>query len=156
MQIAGVVLNSCLQYEDVETSWKEIEALDDDAFKKILVFLYTHNARHNLFKDFNVDKIFEVRILSVDPKFRGRGVAKKLLLECDEYAAENGFRLLKMDATSMFTQKVATSLNYLTRSEYRYDEYYDENNQRIFDVEPPHQSNKIMYKLLNDERIITF
>lgn len=155
-QIAGVVLNGCLQYKDVETSWKEIEALQDDAFKKIFVFLYKHNARHNLFREFNVDKVFEVRILSVDAKFRGQGIAKSLLRKCEEFAAENGFRLLKMDATSMFTQKVAASLGYLTRSEYRYDEYVDENNERIFDVEPPHQSNKIMYKLLDDEHMTAF
>lgn len=155
-QIAGVVLNGCLQYKDIESAWKEIEAFEDDAFKKIFVFLYTHNARHNLFDEFKVDKIFEVRILSVDSKFRGQGVAKNLLRKCEEVAAENGFRMLKMDATSFFTQKVATSLGYTMRSEYRYDEYVDDNNERIFDVEPPHQSNKIMYKLLGDERVTAF
>lgn len=155
-QIAGVVLNGCLQYKDVETAWNDIEALEDNAFKKIFVFLYKHNARQNLFKEFNVDKIFEVRILSVDSRFRGQGVAKNLLRKCEQFAIENEFRMLKMDATSMFTQKVAASLGYLTRSEYRYDEYLDEYNERIFDVEEPHQSNKIMYKLLEDEHITSF
>lgn len=145
-----------MRYEDIEASWKEIEALEDDAFKKIFVFLYTHNARHNLFKEFNVDKIFEVRILSVDAKFRGQGIAKNLLRKSEACAAENDFRMMKLDATSLFTQKVSASLGYLMRSEYRYDEYVDENNERIFDVEPPHESSKIMYKLLNDERITAF
>lgn len=143
-------------HEGVETSLKRIEALEDAAFKKIFAFLYTHNSRHNLFKEFNVDKIFEIRILSVDSKFRGQGVAKNLLLKCEEIAADNGYRMLKSDATSFFTQKISTALGYLTCSESRYDDYVDENNERIIVVEPPHQGNKIMYKLLDDERITAF
>lgn len=147
-----------MRYSDVETSSKQIEALEDGAFKKIFVFLHAHNAQQNLSKEFSVDKIFEVRILSVDARFRGQGIAKKLLLKCEEFAMENGFRLIKMDATSLFTQRVAASLDYQMRSEYRYDEYLDENNQQIFHVESPHESNKIMYKLLgdDDERITAF
>lgn len=155
-QIAGVALNGCLHSQDAETSWKTIEALEDDAFKKIFVFLHTHNTQHNLFKEFNVDKIFEVRILSVDAKFRGQGIAKNLLRKCEEIAIENGFRMLKLDATSLFTQKVSASLGYQMRSEYRYDEYVNEKNERVFDVEPPHESCKTMYKLVGDEHITAF
>lgn len=65
----------------------------DKQFKKIFNLLYGENLKLNLFERFDVDKIFEIRILSVDSKFRGQGIAKKLLLKSQEIAEENGFKV---------------------------------------------------------------
>lgn len=73
-----------------------LEGLDDkqdEEFKKIFKFLYGENFKVNLFEQLGVDKIFEVRILSVDSKFRGQGIAKKLLIKSQEIAEENGFKV---------------------------------------------------------------
>lgn len=63
---------------------------------------------------------------------------------------------MKSDATGLFSQKVSTSLGFITCTELRYDEYVDENNKRIFSVEPPHESFKLMCKILDDEHVTSF
>lgn len=63
---------------------------------------------------------------------------------------------MKSDATGLFSQKISESLGFDTLAEIRYDEYKDNNNSPIFAVEPPHESLKIMYKLVNQEEITQF
>lgn len=67
--------------------------LNDEKFKKIIKLLHTANSRVNLFTELDVDAIFEIRILSVNPNFRGQGVAKHLLNKSEETARNNGFKV---------------------------------------------------------------
>lgn len=53
--------------------------------------LFSHNADVQLFKKYDVEKIFELRILSVDSDFRGRGLGQALVKKSEELARENGF-----------------------------------------------------------------
>lgn len=47
----------------------KLNDVTDENFKKIFKLLYEENLKINLFKQFEVDKIFEIRILSVDSKW---------------------------------------------------------------------------------------
>lgn len=71
-----------------------MQHLNDEKFKKIIKLLYTANAGVNLFTELNVDEIFEIRIMSVNPKYRGQGVAKHLLQKSEEMARDNGFKVI--------------------------------------------------------------
>lgn len=93
-QIAGVCLNGILQKGDIETSLANLHLKDDEKFRKIFTLLYTENLKNDLFEKYHIDKIFEIRILSVDSKFRGHGVAGSLMLKSKLVAEENGFRVL--------------------------------------------------------------
>lgn len=79
---------------DVENALENLQTKQNEKFIKIFNFLYTQNLKQNLFKQFNVDKLFEVRILSVNPKFRGQGIARNLLVKSQEVAEENGFKVI--------------------------------------------------------------
>lgn len=63
---------------------------------------------------------------------------------------------MKTDATGLFSQKISESLGFVTCSEVRYNEYTDSNNCTIFEVESPHESLKIMFKLLDQEHATPF
>lgn len=144
-----MALNGVLLDGDVEKAYQHLQSIDDKKFTTIFEFLYSHNLAVNLFDKFNVDRIFELRILSVDQNYRGQGIARSLVNESERVAAENGFKLVKLDATSLFTQKLSATLGFITASEKRFDEYRNENGEVIIQVEPPHVSTKIMYKLLD-------
>lgn len=92
-QIAGVCLNGVLLKGDLESALEKLFEKGDKEFQKIFNLLYGQSLRLNLFERLNVDKIFELRILSVDAKFRGQGIAKNLLIKSQEIAEQNGFRV---------------------------------------------------------------
>ena len=56
---------------------------------------------------------------------------------------------MKTDATGLFSQRVASSLGYVTRHEVKYEDYLDQDGVHpVFRVGPPHDRLKIMYKTL--------
>ncbi|XP_055593344.1 arylalkylamine N-acetyltransferase 1 [Uranotaenia lowii] len=149
-EIAGVALNGILHgNRDIEHSLEKLNSIKDENFKKIFKLLYEQNLRINLFKQFDVDKIFEIRILSVDSKFRGQGLAKRLMEKSEQIAVEQGFQMMKTDATGAFSQRVVSSLGFVTKCEIKYTDYLDEQGDQIFVVEQPHEKLKIMCKAIN-------
>ncbi|XP_052871208.1 arylalkylamine N-acetyltransferase 1-like [Anopheles cruzii] len=148
-EIAGVVVNGILHGNaDTGRALEKLAETDDDKFRKIFTLLYEENLKIDLFKQFSVEQIFEIRILSVDSKFRGQGLAKALMRKSEEIARDNGFRVMKTDATGLFSQRVASSLGFTDRHEVKYDEYLDEHGRPVFHVGAPHDRLKIMYKTL--------
>lgn len=93
LKIAGVALNGILLKGDIEEALINVNQLKDERTKKIFRLLYDQNLKLNLFNRFNVDKIFELRILSVDSKFRGQGLAKELWKRSEVMAEECNFQV---------------------------------------------------------------
>lgn len=148
-KIAGVVLNGIIHPGDLEEATEKLGENEDEQFKKIFNLLYSESLKLDLFNRFDVDKIFEMRILSVDDEFRGQGLAQKLIKYSERLAFENGFKLLKADATGLYSQKCVLRLGFHALSEKRYDSCFNEDGTLTFAVEPPHQSLKILIKQLN-------
>lgn len=76
-----------------KTALNDLNGQPDEKFKKIFNLLYSQNLRVNLFKEFDVNELFEITILSVNPIFRGKGIAKQLLIQSEQIARDNGFRV---------------------------------------------------------------
>lgn len=76
---------------DVENNIRQLAKNPDDKFKKIFHLLYDGNQKLDVFGRYGVDCVFELRILSVDSKFRGQGVARKLIDASQLVAIKNGF-----------------------------------------------------------------
>lgn len=81
-------------------------------------------------------------------RFRGQGLAKSLLLKSEEVARDNSFKVMKTDATGLFSQKISASIGFSTFSEVQYDRYLDQDGGIVFVVDPPHDKLKVMCKLL--------
>lgn len=147
-RIVGVALNGILHRGDIEKSQDNLKLSNDERFVKIFSFLYRGN--QNIFEELPVEEMFEIRILSVDSECRGQGVAKTLLMESERVAKASGFQLMKADATGLFSQKISASLGFGTLIEFRYDEFVEETTGcPVFNVSPPHESLKIMYKWID-------
>lgn len=86
-------MNGILLRGDIEEALNNVNQLKDERTKKIFRLLYEQNLKLNLFKRFNVDKIFEIRILSVDANFRGQGLAKELWKRSEIMAEECDFKV---------------------------------------------------------------
>lgn len=86
-------MNGILLRGDIEEAIININQLKDERTKKIFRLLYDQNLKLNLFSRFDVDKIFEIRILSVDARFRGQGLAKELWKRSEVMATECNFQV---------------------------------------------------------------
>lgn len=68
-QIAGVVVNGVLHGNaDTSRALEKLAETEDEKFRTIFTLLYEENLKIDLFEQFAVEKIFEIRILSVDSK----------------------------------------------------------------------------------------
>ncbi|CAH2006044.1 unnamed protein product [Acanthoscelides obtectus] len=129
-----------------------MKTVDSVPFHRIFGLLNNVNKQVDLFSKYNVDKIFDLRILSVDAQFRGRGVAKELFSRSEIIAEEYGFQLMKVDATSLFTQKVCESFGLEVEKAERYGDFKDKDGKKIYDTKPPHDYYKLMVKVLKGIR----
>jgi hypothetical protein len=67
-EIAGVCLNGNYYPNDIQEAKRKLKQSSDEKFKSIFTFLYGENEKNDLFQEYKVDKMFEIRILSVDTK----------------------------------------------------------------------------------------
>lgn len=148
-QIAGVALNGILHRGDVEKAQEKLKTVTDAKYRQIFGLLYNVNQKIDLFNKYAVDAVFEFRIVSVDNKYRGLGIAKQLMLRSEIIAEEYGFKIFKVDATSYFSQKASESLGLVTVQQVKYSDYKDDKGNFIFFTKPPHDSLKVMIKLLS-------
>ncbi|XP_016948630.1 arylalkylamine N-acetyltransferase 1 isoform X1 [Drosophila biarmipes] len=147
-KIAGVVLNGILKPNDTAKALEKLDSSGDAHFRKIFEMLHKHNLKHNLFEHFDVQSMFDVRILSVDSSYRGQGIANELVKRSVAVARKNGFRLMKADATGIFSQKIFRSNGFEVFSEQPYCKYTDENGKVILPVEAPHIKMQLLYKAI--------
>ncbi|KAJ8919253.1 hypothetical protein NQ315_003836 [Exocentrus adspersus] len=146
--IAGVALNGIARQGDTERSLEEMKSIDNVPYQRIFGLLNSVNKEIDLFGKYNVDKIFELRILSVDSNYRGKGVAKELFSRSEIIAEEHGFKLMKVDATSLFTQKISESFGFHVEKSVKYGDYKDADGKKIYDTKSPHDYYKVMVKQL--------
>lgn len=92
-QIAAAVLNGVLKRGEREAAAKRLAEIEDKKFQTIFGLLYKVNEKIDLFSKYNVDELFECRILSVDEKYRGRGLANLLMANTVDIAKKNGFKV---------------------------------------------------------------
>ncbi|KAG5879467.1 Dopamine N-acetyltransferase, partial [Gonioctena quinquepunctata] len=153
-EIAGVALNGISRRGDIEKALEGMKSVDNVPYQRIFGLLLNVNKELDLFTKYNVDGIFDLRILSVDNKYRGRGLAKELFARSEKIAQENGLELIKVDATSFFTQKVCENFGLTTSKSVRYADYLDENGHKMYDTKAPHDFYKVMVKHMPSERSI--
>lgn len=88
-----MALNGILKKGEREEAERRLAELDDEKFKTIFRLLYKVNEKIDLFAKYNVDVLFECRILSVDENYRGKGLANILMAESMKTAKNAGFKV---------------------------------------------------------------
>jgi len=92
-QIAGMALNGVLKKGEREEAEKRLVEINDEKFKTIFGLLYKVNEKIDLFTKYDVDELFECRILSVDENYRGIGLANILMADSMKTARNAGFKV---------------------------------------------------------------
>ncbi|KAL0281067.1 UNVERIFIED_CONTAM: hypothetical protein PYX00_002171 [Menopon gallinae] len=143
-EVVGVILNGVKGDQGNKENQK---TYNDKKLQKIFDFLGNSDNDLDIYTKYNIADVLEVKILSVDMKYRGRGIASKLFEITEKFAGLKKFKLLRADATALFSQKVFQRFGFTTLKEIVYNEYPNK-DEPCFTVEPPHVSFKIMVKSL--------
>ncbi|XP_033210086.1 uncharacterized protein LOC117168492 [Belonocnema kinseyi] len=142
--IAGTVLNGIVQKGEREEAERRLAEMSDEKFKTIFGLLYKVNEKIDLFSKYNAEDLFECRILSVDDRFRGKGLGNMLVKASLETARNSCFKVFKADATGLFSQKVFLKHGFQVEAEIPYSEI-DENIR----PDPPHRALQLLVKILD-------
>ncbi|XP_011694630.1 PREDICTED: dopamine N-acetyltransferase-like isoform X2 [Wasmannia auropunctata] len=90
--IAGMALNGILKKGEHKEAERRLDEFEDEKFKIIFRLLHKVNDKIDLFTKYDVDELFECRILSVDENYRGKGLASILIADCEKIAKNAGFK----------------------------------------------------------------
>lgn len=135
--IVGVTLNGKME-PSAEDEPEYILTCKNPKFKKILRLL--HYVDRNVTQEghFQGLNTLEIRIISVDTNWRGKGIAKALLEKTMEIGREKGFHIVRADCSSFFSGKLCTGLGFEQIYTLPYAEYVDEEGKPIFSPALPH------------------
>lgn len=144
--IAGLCANGRTLCGDLEVG-RERYQLRRTPLEKSMHMLHDVSIKLDLFRRFGVHEFFDVRMLSVAPAFQGRGLSRVLIERSEGVARANGFRLMRTDATSDFSQRSFAKLGFQVLAEVSYAELPD--FQRVDPAEgSPHQRMQVMVKCI--------
>lgn len=79
--IMGVILNNIMRRDDIEEDEDDDESCNENLkFKEIVVLLNKIKREAGVFAQYpNVDRILEIKIVTVNEAYRGQGVCKALV-----------------------------------------------------------------------------
>ncbi|CAL4096787.1 unnamed protein product, partial [Meganyctiphanes norvegica] len=81
-----------------------------------------------------VDRIFEFMVLTVDPDYKGKGIARKLVELSEQKAIEVGCQLGNVEASNTITQHIYRTMGYKTYLAFDFTEYNKKKGKKVFDV----------------------
>ncbi|XP_059469083.1 arylalkylamine N-acetyltransferase 1-like isoform X1 [Neocloeon triangulifer] len=109
-KVLGAVLNAISQHEDIEELQLLAETCPNPKFKLILGLLAHIEKEADVHHRFDVDRVFEIPMLSVDSNCRGQGIATALLKSAVEMASSLNVPLVRVDCSSKFTAMAVAKL----------------------------------------------
>ncbi|XP_012274307.1 dopamine N-acetyltransferase isoform X2 [Orussus abietinus] len=140
---SGAVIGVCLNGRTSAPKDAEPDYIADCAnpkFKKVLKLLYFLDKQVTATGRYTGENGVELRIISVDSNWRGRGVARALIEKTIETAKERGFSIIRCDCTSVFSAKLCARIGFEKIYELKYEDYVDEEGKPIFSPDSPHTS----------------
>uniref|UniRef100_A0A0A9YBW7 Alcohol dehydrogenase 2 n=2 Tax=Lygus hesperus TaxID=30085 RepID=A0A0A9YBW7_LYGHE len=102
-------------------------------------------------KPMDCEGLLDMYMLAVDPDFRRQGMAKALGQAAVMYAKKEGFRGMKITASSQYTTNIAKSLGFRVFNSVAYADYKDEAGRVVFSPPAPHTHINIMLKEFDKE-----
>merc|ERR1739842_143758 len=90
---------------------------------------------YDVFDEQGVESIFEFMMLTVDPSYKGKGIASHLVEISEQKAIEFGVQLGKVEASNVITQYLWKQFGYETFITFDFAEYNEEKGEKVFDLE---------------------
>ncbi|XP_025204683.1 dopamine N-acetyltransferase-like [Melanaphis sacchari] len=148
-EIMGVSLNSATCRD---TKIKEIDEEKNDKspkFNDIMDLLSKAERDINIFEKYpSIDRIMELKIITVNEAYRGQGVCKTLVNKSKELALELGYQMIYVECSSTFTAMAVERLGFQCIYSFPYSDYVNDQGEVIFKTQPPHKYLKVNVLLL--------
>ncbi|XP_047993546.1 uncharacterized protein LOC125231981 [Leguminivora glycinivorella] len=106
----GICVNTVSNSVDPKILKDYAHYRQDPATKEFLSFIAKLQETPNLWDVFKVPKIFEIKMLTVIPKYRRRGLATMLAESSNEMADTQGYDVVRMDCINPHDYKIAERL----------------------------------------------
>lgn len=141
-KLLGICINVIERSDD-----KEEDFSDNPKFAHIMEVLRRVNERSgDLFRQFNTNTLFTIKMVSTDKVNRKAGLGSELLRRSMDLSKALGFKAIKTEATGMYSRKAFTKLGFDINAEYKYKDYVVD-GQAVFEkVEEPHRMITVMSK----------
>ncbi|XP_022182146.1 dopamine N-acetyltransferase-like [Myzus persicae] len=96
----------------------------------------------------NVDRMMDLKIITVNEEYRGLGICKALINKSKELALELGYQMMYVQCASHFTAKAVESCGFQCIYSLCYSDYVNKQGEVVFKTQPPHTFLKIHVLLL--------
>ncbi|XP_045480645.1 arylalkylamine N-acetyltransferase 1-like isoform X2 [Harmonia axyridis] len=128
----------------------EKSCVDSEKFQLILDFLLYNTVQCDIFGKYpDIEKAMTVKIISVDPCMRGRGVATRLVDETRKIAIEKGCKLMYVECTSYFSAQIMKRLGFEKVYSLKYSDYKID-DKIVFDPKKPHEEYTVYVQKLEN------
>ncbi|XP_071440882.1 arylalkylamine N-acetyltransferase 1-like isoform X2 [Hetaerina americana] len=124
--VVGVTLNAESAPEGSAELSTEAMLCPDPKFRRILNLMVHIEKECKVFQRFGVERLLEMRILSVDGEWRGKGIATALIRQTLEQTKELGYPLFRVDCTSAFSAKAMERVGLKRIYTLKYEDYLEE------------------------------
>ncbi|XP_060870316.1 arylalkylamine N-acetyltransferase 1-like [Metopolophium dirhodum] len=146
-EMMGAALNSTVcrsneikQYGDENKSSK---------YNDIMVILDKAGRETDVFGQYpNIDRMMELKIITVNEEYRGLGICKALINKSKELALELGYQMMYVECSSHFTAKAVERFGFQCIYSLSYSDYVNKQGEVVFKTQPPHTIFKIYVLLL--------
>jgi ribosomal protein S18 acetylase RimI-like enzyme len=145
-EIAGMACIGEITKNYSNESWIESEATTNIKWRDILKFMSHIEAKSRVCERYDVSKAVHLHGVTVNKKYRGMSLGKKLFEECFSVAKMRNYKLVSADCTSVYSTHIAESLGMEFVSLVTYDEYHDKIGYKLFNPIQPHTEIKTFVK----------
>lgn len=149
-KIIAVHVNGKMCPGAVEIMLRERDRIENpkNSLEKIKYLKATANAKVNLFEKFDVNAIYDMKMMSVDEDYHCPNAAFEAIKMDEKIAREAGFQLIKAEASGYYEDDLLEKLGFVSVSETQYDTLLDKDKNIMIPVSGPNTSYKIMVKKL--------
>lgn len=150
-EIVGVNINGLISRpkETDEPPAKLADGVEHPKFKKIMALMDHVDENFNIFDLYSdVDRLLDVKIMSVDSNYRGLGIAGKLTDRTMQYVKDNNIKLVHVLCSSHFSARVMEKMDFQEVYKLPYQDYLV-NGEQVFNPAKPHVAVRILTKRMD-------
>ncbi|XP_022168222.1 dopamine N-acetyltransferase-like [Myzus persicae] len=143
-EMMGASLNTTLCRDDEIKKYGDENNDKSSKFNEIMVFLDKAEQNIDIFGKYpNIDRIMELKIITVNEAYRGQGVCKALINKSKKLALELGYQMIYVECSSHFTAKAVERFGFQCIYSLCYLDYRNKEDDVVFKTQFPHDYFKI-------------
>lgn len=121
---------------------------DDEKAFDVYSLLVHVEEKANLFERFCVKECLQIQVVCVHPDHRRQSIATKLFHAIFDVAISLGYKLISVDCSSVYAEKIAENLEMNCIASVTYKEYNEQLGRDLFKPIEPHLGIKVYAKRL--------